>query len=119
MHAFDLVLGGRTCSPDQFTCQEGQCIPAKHRCDHVKDCVDNSDENNCSMFIYFFNPLYMGPVNSSEESSAFLKGTSAVFRSWTNIAIYKGPSWSWTKPSPSIPLKMKHLNRDLNPGPSD
>lgn len=67
IHAFDLVLGGRTCSPDQFTCQEGQCIPAKHRCDHVKDCVDNSDENNCSMLIYLFNPLYIGPVNRVTE----------------------------------------------------
>ncbi|TNN33376.1 Low-density lipoprotein receptor-related protein 2 [Liparis tanakae] len=39
---------GRTCSPDQFTCQEGQCIPDTYRCDHVKDCLDNSDENNCN-----------------------------------------------------------------------
>uniref|UniRef100_A0A3Q2DHQ2 EGF-like domain-containing protein n=1 Tax=Cyprinodon variegatus TaxID=28743 RepID=A0A3Q2DHQ2_CYPVA len=38
---------GRTCNPDQFTCQEGQCIPSKYRCDHVTDCVDNSDERNC------------------------------------------------------------------------
>uniref|UniRef100_A0A4W6E5T0 Low density lipoprotein receptor-related protein 2b n=1 Tax=Lates calcarifer TaxID=8187 RepID=A0A4W6E5T0_LATCA len=29
-------------------CQEGQCIPGKYRCDHVRDCVDNSDENNCN-----------------------------------------------------------------------
>uniref|UniRef100_A0A3Q3MKS2 Low-density lipoprotein receptor-related protein 2 n=1 Tax=Mastacembelus armatus TaxID=205130 RepID=A0A3Q3MKS2_9TELE len=35
-----------TCN--QFTCQEGQCIHSKYRCDHVKDCVDNSDENNCN-----------------------------------------------------------------------
>ena len=47
-HTHDLVLDGRTCSPEQFTCQEGQCIPSNYRCDRVKDCVDNSDENNCS-----------------------------------------------------------------------
>uniref|UniRef100_A0A3B3I0X5 EGF-like domain-containing protein n=1 Tax=Oryzias latipes TaxID=8090 RepID=A0A3B3I0X5_ORYLA len=44
----ELVSGGRTCSADQFTCREGQCIPREYRCDHVKDCVDNSDENNCN-----------------------------------------------------------------------
>lgn len=44
----DLDAGDQTCSADQFTCQEGQCVPAKYRCDRVKDCVDNSDENNCS-----------------------------------------------------------------------
>lgn len=47
-YTHDLGLDGRTCSPEQFTCQEGQCIPGNYRCDHVKDCVDNSDENNCS-----------------------------------------------------------------------
>ncbi|XP_053722161.1 low-density lipoprotein receptor-related protein 2 [Synchiropus splendidus] len=44
----ELNCRGRTCKPDQFTCQEGQCIPSKYRCDHVKDCVDSSDENNCN-----------------------------------------------------------------------
>lgn len=48
----DLDEGDRTCSSDQFTCQEGQCVPANYRCDHVKDCVDNSDENNCSKILY-------------------------------------------------------------------
>ncbi|CAG12634.1 unnamed protein product [Tetraodon nigroviridis] len=43
-----LVKGERTCGSDQFTCQEGQCVPASYRCDHVKDCLDNSDENNCN-----------------------------------------------------------------------
>lgn len=43
----DSLPGGQTCRSDQFTCQEGQCIPSQYKCDHVKDCVDNSDENNC------------------------------------------------------------------------
>lgn len=44
----DSPSDGRTCGPDQFTCHEGQCIPSKYKCDHMKDCVDSSDENNCS-----------------------------------------------------------------------
>lgn len=43
----DLGLGGQTCGPDQFACVEGQCIPEEYRCDHVNDCVDNSDEKGC------------------------------------------------------------------------
>uniref|UniRef100_A0A672JCA6 Low density lipoprotein receptor-related protein 2b n=1 Tax=Salarias fasciatus TaxID=181472 RepID=A0A672JCA6_SALFA len=43
-----LCSAGQTCTTDQFTCQEGQCIPSVYRCDHVNDCVDNSDENNCN-----------------------------------------------------------------------
>uniref|UniRef100_A0A8C6P698 Low density lipoprotein receptor-related protein 2b n=1 Tax=Nothobranchius furzeri TaxID=105023 RepID=A0A8C6P698_NOTFU len=42
------IASGRTCSPNQFTCQEGQCISLSYRCDHMMDCVDNSDERNCN-----------------------------------------------------------------------
>uniref|UniRef100_A0AAR2JRQ2 EGF-like domain-containing protein n=1 Tax=Pygocentrus nattereri TaxID=42514 RepID=A0AAR2JRQ2_PYGNA len=32
------------CPPDQFTCNNGQCIGKHKKCDHNMDCMDNSDE---------------------------------------------------------------------------
>uniref|UniRef100_A0A3P8ZIX3 EGF-like domain-containing protein n=1 Tax=Esox lucius TaxID=8010 RepID=A0A3P8ZIX3_ESOLU len=31
---------GRTCSPDQFQCDQGKCIPSHWVCDWIKDCAD-------------------------------------------------------------------------------
>ncbi|XP_077977561.1 atrial natriuretic peptide-converting enzyme-like [Glandiceps talaboti] len=32
---------------DLFTCDDGICIPAEHRCNAKNDCSDNSDEFKC------------------------------------------------------------------------
>ncbi|XP_051792178.1 low-density lipoprotein receptor-related protein 2 [Erpetoichthys calabaricus] len=39
---------GQTCASNQFTCREGQCIPAPYQCDRIQDCKDGSDETGCS-----------------------------------------------------------------------
>ena len=31
----------------EFTCDSGHCIDIKKRCDRIKDCKDNSDEDDC------------------------------------------------------------------------
>ena len=35
------------CTEDQFTCNDGLCIPMDNRCNRRADCSDNSDEINC------------------------------------------------------------------------
>ena len=35
------------CSPDEFTCTDGVCIPSGQRCDLVQNCDDFSDELGC------------------------------------------------------------------------
>lgn len=47
----DLLLFSATCSPDQFTCANGQCISSAQRCDRRNDCNDGSDERNCRKFM--------------------------------------------------------------------
>ncbi|XP_037379377.1 low-density lipoprotein receptor-related protein 2 [Talpa occidentalis] len=38
----------RSCSENEFTCNNGLCIPSVFRCDRRNDCGDSSDERGCS-----------------------------------------------------------------------
>ncbi|XP_036394518.1 low-density lipoprotein receptor-related protein 2 [Megalops cyprinoides] len=37
-----------SCGAYSFPCDEGHCIPNSYRCDGNRDCVDNTDETNCT-----------------------------------------------------------------------
>lgn len=52
----------RTCGPDQFKCDDGNCLLGSRQCNGLRDCSDGSDEVNCknsmrsvSSFIDVFN----------------------------------------------------------------
>ena len=49
-----LKLFTARCRADEFTCSDGSCIGASGRCDGRRDCVDYSDEHNCSGILLFF-----------------------------------------------------------------
>ena len=45
----NLILS--SCGREEFTCQDGCCIPLISRCDLRLDCPDDSDETGCSVVI--------------------------------------------------------------------
>ena len=44
-----LKLQLSACYQDQFTCNDGTCIPHDYRCDNKQDCGDISDEKQCKI----------------------------------------------------------------------
>ena len=42
----------KTCSPQEFSCQNFKCIRMSYKCDGEDDCGVNSDEFDCSNFNY-------------------------------------------------------------------
>lgn len=51
----------QTCGPDQFKCDDGNCILGSRQCNGLRDCTDGSDEVNCKnsmcflcTHVYFF-----------------------------------------------------------------
>ncbi|XP_051465140.1 MAM and LDL-receptor class A domain-containing protein 1 [Apus apus] len=40
-----LLIPGRPCTSEEFTCANKYCIPKDNLCDFVNDCADNSDES--------------------------------------------------------------------------
>ncbi|XP_023310299.1 low-density lipoprotein receptor, partial [Anoplophora glabripennis] len=46
IHSNDLAPA---CQDGDISCKDGSCVPGK-RCDHIFDCLDNSDEQGCEGF---------------------------------------------------------------------
>lgn len=51
-NGFSLVIyeGNTTCRPDQFKCDNRDCIYISLKCDGYIDCMDGSDEANCRKY---------------------------------------------------------------------
>lgn len=47
----DVTLTLTACGEDEFTCTDGTCQPLNNRCDLKADCLDRSDEEDCSKVI--------------------------------------------------------------------
>lgn len=39
--------GAADCLPEEYTCANGECLPAEQRCDGISQCVDRDDEDAC------------------------------------------------------------------------
>jgi hypothetical protein len=57
LFAPEMVTG--LCSPAEFRCEDGQCIPEEKRCNTRTDCRDGSDELDCSMFHLYICLCYI------------------------------------------------------------
>ncbi|XP_071804380.1 uncharacterized protein [Asterias amurensis] len=38
------------CKSNQYSCAQGECIPARWRCDGIEDCLNKNDEQQCDNF---------------------------------------------------------------------
>ena len=56
-----------SCSSGQFTCTNGVCVDIVHRCDGVKQCKDQSDEENCKL-VKFDRKKYLKDKPPTSES---------------------------------------------------
>ena len=54
------VTASKTCSNNQFTCSNRNCIPSRWRCDGDPDCSDSSDEEGCPMTVTPHTPPVCG-----------------------------------------------------------
>lgn len=41
------IFLAQLCRSNEFTCNDGSCIPEYQKCDKRRDCRDGSDESNC------------------------------------------------------------------------
>ena len=58
------------CYPNKYTCDSGECIPLRDRCNTEIDCTDKSDEYFCS-YLEFGDNYAKEVISFSTNSTRF------------------------------------------------
>ena len=74
LRSFFVLAGPKKCAATDFRCNNGQCVPAKWKCDGDGDCIDKSDEFSC-------NITTKAPATCSSEFWRCDNG-HCILRSW-------------------------------------
>ena len=56
----------KTCTEQQFSCSDGECIPHHERCNGFADCRDKTDEDGCGrlrVIVLYFPFLVISVYN--------------------------------------------------------
>ena len=96
------------CSEGQFTCNNGDCVKMKERCDQMLNCKDGSDEKKCQTVVLEDSyrkvapPALLGADNevipASVEVSLTLLDISAIREAANEIDIKFTIELMWTEP---------------------
>ena len=64
----EVTLTLTPCSDDEFSCDNGICIPMNKRCNGKLECKDGSDEDNCDLVVFNngYNK-YLVPMDSNSK----------------------------------------------------
>ena len=89
-----------TCSDEEFTCNNGMCIPLHKRCNQVINCQDHSDEDGCQMFR--FNENYQKKIApaSVDDEGKYLSPVTV------NTSIYIESAWEFLEDSETFTAKF-------------
>lgn len=67
------------CNNNEFTCDNGDCIPIVNRCDIIKDCLDKSDEINCTTLTIDDYLKTDPPIEQRNSSGIQMKTKVVIF----------------------------------------